>query len=48
MKLIRQTHDTVYAAKNGRLVHIFEVDRGADCGCVCVVCGGTMVAKKGM
>jgi len=40
-------HKTGYAYKNGLLVHVSEVPRGLDCGCVCVVCGNTLIARKG-
>lgn len=31
----------------GELRFVGEVDRGADCGCVCPVCGGALVARQG-
>lgn len=39
--------NTAYAKHNGILIHISEASRGASCGCVCVVCGGALIAKKG-
>ncbi len=32
----------------GDMRFIGEVDRGADCGCVCPVCGSPLVARQGM
>ena len=32
----------------GNMRFIGEVDRGADCGCVCPVCGSPLVARQGM
>src|ERR1700678_3272842 len=37
-----------YALKAGVIVHISEVDRGLDCGCVCACCGDDLVARKGV
>ena len=39
--------NTAYAKRNGILIHVSEASRGASCGCVCVVCGGALIAKKG-
>ncbi len=39
--------NTAYAKRNGILIHISEATRGAFCGCICVVCGGALIAKKG-
>lgn len=39
--------NTAYAKHNGILIHVSEASRGASCGCVCVVCGGFLIAKKG-
>ena len=36
-----------YADLNGELVHVSQVERGLACGCVCVECGGTLIARKG-
>ena len=36
-----------YAEKNGRLIHVSRVERGLDCGCVCPVCKGPVLARKG-
>lgn len=33
--------------RNNQLVHIADVDRGLDCKCVCLECGGRLSAKKG-
>jgi hypothetical protein len=40
-------HKTAYALKGNKLVHISEVARGLICNCVCVVCGGQLIARKG-
>lgn len=40
-------HQTAYAFKNGQLVHISDVVSGLSCGCVCALCGGDLIAKKG-
>lgn len=37
----------IYALKNGKAVHISEVESGLKCGCVCPACGEPLVAKKG-
>lgn len=34
-------------AANGELVHISEVQRGLQCGCVCPMCHSDLVAKQG-
>lgn len=44
---IRSPQNTAYANRSGILVHVSEATRGAACGCVCVVCGGDLLAKKG-
>ncbi len=31
----------------GLLVHIMDADRGLDCDCFCMECGGQLIAKKG-
>jgi hypothetical protein len=36
-----------YALRAGVIVHVSEVDRGLDCGCVCARCGDDLVARKG-
>ncbi len=36
-----------YADLNGELVHISQVERGLACECVCIECGGILVARKG-
>jgi len=38
---------TEYALKNGRLVHVSEVERGLKCGCFCPNCNEQMIAHKG-
>lgn len=37
----------IYALKDGRAVHVSEVESGLKCGCVCPACGEPLVAKKG-
>lgn len=41
------THLLPYAIKNGRFIHIGEVNSGLRCGCECPACGQALVAKKG-
>jgi Competence protein CoiA-like family len=36
-----------YALRAGAIVHVSEVDRGLDCGCVCGRCGNALIARKG-
>lgn len=36
-----------YGVRDGRLVHISEVDSGVACGCICPECAGQLVARKG-
>lgn len=36
-----------YGLFEDQLTHISQVDRGLNCGCTCVGCGATLVAKKG-
>ncbi|TOG82168.1 hypothetical protein CGI93_17625 [Vibrio parahaemolyticus] len=36
-----------YGMKDEQLVHISDVDSGLACGCTCVSCGESLVAKKG-
>lgn len=40
-------HKIAYALKGSQLVHISDVGRGLKCGCVCVVCGSQLIARKG-
>ena len=37
----------IYALHENRLVHVSQVDRGLECGCICPSCAGKLVAKKG-
>lgn len=37
----------VYGLKGGQLVHVRDVDRGAECGCICPYCEGPLVARRG-
>ncbi len=36
-----------YAEKEGEIVHVSRVDRGLQCNCVCPVCKGAVIARKG-
>lgn len=36
-----------YGLRDGRLVHVDEVERGIACGCVCPACGHRLMARKG-
>jgi len=38
---------TPYGERDGVLVHISDVARGIDCGCVCPACGVPLIARKG-
>lgn len=38
----------IYALKNGKTVHISEVESGLKCGCICPACGENLIARKGM
>lgn len=40
-------HYMQYAVRDGKTVHISEVERGLRCSCKCPACGATLVAKKG-
>lgn len=33
--------------KDGLLMHIMDAERGLDCDCFCIDCGGQLIAKKG-
>lgn len=37
----------VYALKDSEIVHISEVERGLECGCICPACGEKLIARKG-
>ena len=39
--------NVTYALKDGVLTHISDVESGLKCGCICVGCGGELLAKKG-
>ncbi len=39
--------NTGWASKNGKAVHVSEVERGLACDCVCPSCGGQLIARKG-
>lgn len=36
-----------FGLKNGKLVHVSEVEKGLSCGCVCPSCNHPLVARKG-
>ena len=36
-----------YADRNGDLVHVSQTTRGLACGCICIECGGRLIARKG-
>lgn len=42
-----KTLNLTYALRNNSLVHISEVERGLECGCICPACGEKLIAKKG-
>jgi hypothetical protein len=44
---LRKDIEIPYALRAGVIVHVSEVDRGLDCGCVCARCGEDLVARKG-
>lgn len=44
---LRNDIEIPYALREGAIVHVSEVDRGLDCGCVCARCGDALVARKG-
>jgi len=46
-RLAEHEDGTGYGLKDGKLLFIAEVPRGLACDCVCVSCGGRLVAKKG-
>lgn len=37
-----------YARRDGRTVHVSEVDRGIACSCNCIACGAPLIARKGL
>lgn len=41
------TSPLLFALKDGRIVHVDEVENGKSCGCTCPVCGETLVARNG-
>lgn len=36
-----------YGLKDGRLVHVQDVEKGLKCGCICPTCKVNLIAKKG-
>jgi hypothetical protein len=44
---LRKDIEISYALRAGVIVHVSEVERGLDCGCVCARCGDALVARKG-
>ena len=45
--MANKEQNLIYALKDGKAVHISEVESGLKCGCVCPACGEKLVAKKG-
>jgi hypothetical protein len=45
---LRKDIEIPYALRAGAIVHVSEVARGLDCGCVCDRCGDALVARKGV
>src|SRR5882724_5332738 len=45
---IRKDFEIPYALRAGEIVHVSEVARGLNCGCICARCGGVLVARKGV
>ena len=45
--MANKEQNLIYALKDGKVVHISEVESGLKCGCVCPACGEKLVAKKG-
>lgn len=45
--MANKEQNLIYALKDGKVVHISEVESGLVCGCVCPACGEKLVAKKG-
>jgi hypothetical protein len=44
---LRKDIEIPYALRAGMIVHVSEVARGLDYGCVCDRCGDALVARKG-
>jgi hypothetical protein len=44
---LRKDIEIPYALRAGEIVHVSEVPRGLDCGCVCARCRDVLVARKG-
>jgi hypothetical protein len=44
---LRKDIEILHALRAGAIVHVSEVARGLDCGCVCARCGDALVARKG-
>jgi hypothetical protein len=42
----RSVVEIPYALRAGAIVHVSEVARGLDCGCVCALCGDAVIARK--
>ena len=43
----RKDIEIPYAIRAGAIVHVSEVARGLDCGCICARCGDALIARKG-
>lgn len=44
---MRKDIEIPYALRADAVVHVSEVARGLDCGCICARCGEVLVARKG-
>jgi len=47
MKAVSTVMQTFALNNEGRIVHVDEVPRGADCGCRCPACDGPLIARQG-
>jgi hypothetical protein len=45
---IRKNLEIPYAIRAGAVVHVSEVPRGLNCGCICGRCGGVLIARQGV
>ncbi|MDR0901918.1 MAG: hypothetical protein LBM92_04010 [Opitutaceae bacterium] len=43
----KQSLKTPYGVRDGKILHISEVERGLQCKCQCINCGSPLVARKG-
>lgn len=42
-----KSQNMIYALKEGKTVHISEVENGLKCECICPACGEKLIARKG-